>query len=141
MPNTKTHDIITAGLFPVIGGIFYFIIGVELLSILILLGGFLFSSLMFNGDLDILSKPYNRWGLLRVIWYPYRLIFSHRSIFTHGIIIGSIIRLMWISPLIFVLLYLLGYDIRILFTGDYYLWFLLGIELGNINHTACDYII
>ncbi|MDZ7785998.1 MAG: DUF2227 family putative metal-binding protein [Candidatus Saccharibacteria bacterium] len=27
-----------------------------------------------------------------MIWIPYQLIFEHRSVFTHGIIIGTVVR-------------------------------------------------
>lgn len=140
MPNSKTHDIITSGLTPIIGGISYYMLGVSFIDVVYLLGGFLFSSLMFNGDLDIKSKPYNRWWIFRFIWYPYRLIFPHRSLYTHGILIGSIIRLIWISPLILITFYLLNVDVIIFIKGDMVLFILVGIELGNINHTVLDYI-
>jgi uncharacterized metal-binding protein len=59
--------------------------------------GYLFSGLMFGPDLDIHSQQYKRWGLLRWIWLPYRRSLRHRSVFSHGLIIGTIIRLLYLG--------------------------------------------
>lgn len=59
---------------------------------------------MFNGDLDIKSRPYNRWLLFKYIWLPYRKLFNHRSIWTHGIIIGTIVRIIYFVLIVSLLL-------------------------------------
>ena len=79
MPNGRTHDIITAVTAPVVAGITYYITkDIKTTSIIFCL--FLFSSLMFNGDLDIDSRPYNRWWLLKMIWIPYQLMFEQKKL-------------------------------------------------------------
>lgn len=50
---------------------------------------------MFGPDLDINSRQYQRWGPLRIIWWPYKSLFSHRSPFTHGIFLGTIVRIIY----------------------------------------------
>ena len=88
MPSGITHDRITLWTLPWIVGITYgFTRNGEVT--LILSGGFLFSGLMFGPDLDIHSIQYKRWGLFKGIWLPYRNLFRHRSLFSHGLIIGS----------------------------------------------------
>jgi uncharacterized metal-binding protein len=59
--------------------------------------GFLFGGLMFGPDLDIRSCQYRRWGWLRWIWLPYQQYFRHRSLLTHGPIIGTLLRLLYLS--------------------------------------------
>ncbi len=64
---------------------------------LLVSGGFLFAGLMFGPDLDIYSQQYKRWGILRWIWLPYRRSLRHRSIFSHGAIIGTIGRILYLG--------------------------------------------
>jgi uncharacterized metal-binding protein len=67
--------------------------------VLVLCGFFLFSGLMFGPDLDIYSRQYQRWGWLRWIWLPYRKSMSHRSILSHGILIGTLLRVAYLITL------------------------------------------
>ncbi|WP_175354250.1 metal-binding protein [Bacillus sp. FJAT-27986] len=57
--------------------------------------GYLFGTYWMNPDLDIKSNPYRRWGFLRFMWIPYQK-FKHRSIWTHGYVIGDIIRYLYV---------------------------------------------
>jgi uncharacterized metal-binding protein len=95
MPSGVTHDRITLWILPWVTGIGYGLTRSGELS-LILAGGFLFSGMMFGPDLDINSIQYKRWGLLKPIWLPYRKFLSHRSILSHGPIIGTCIRLLYL---------------------------------------------
>lgn len=140
MPNGKTHDIISITLSPVVAGVSYWITkDVKITGIL--LGLYLFSSFMFNGDLDTNSRPYNRWWLLKMIWIPYQLMFNHRSIFTHGLIIGTIVRLIYIGIIPFILIYLKG-NIQMIQSIDLNIILLtfIGLELGSAVHTISDNI-
>lgn len=95
MASGKTHDKITYST----GIIVYFILFLILKDIklaLILTISYIFSGLMFSGDLDIESRQQNRWLFLKFIWKPYQYIFKHRSFFTHGVIIATIIRIIYL---------------------------------------------
>ena len=96
---------------------------------------------MFNGDLDTVSKPYNRWWLFKMIWIPYQLMFTHRSIWTHGIIIGTVIRLIYICIIPLFIIYL-HHDLNIIFTlnKEILIPILIGLELGSAIHTIADKI-
>jgi len=71
------------------------------------------SGVLFNPDLDVIGTRADRffrdlgmipailWGLL---WYPYSTLIPHRSILSHGLIMGTLIRIAYIM----VPLYLLG---------------------------------
>ena len=58
---------------------------------------YMFGGYMFSGDLDIKSREFRRWGYLKFIWIPYQKLFEHRSVFTHGFILGTIIRILYVS--------------------------------------------
>jgi uncharacterized metal-binding protein len=60
-------------------------------------GGYLFSGLMFGPDLDLYSIHYKRWGWLRWLWRPYQQAIKHRSIWSHGPIVGTIGRILYLS--------------------------------------------
>jgi uncharacterized metal-binding protein len=60
-------------------------------------GGFLFSGLIFGPDLDLYSFHYKRWGKLRWLWRPYQQAIKHRSIWSHGPIVGTIGRIFYLS--------------------------------------------
>jgi uncharacterized metal-binding protein len=138
MPNGKTHNIITFVVAPVIAGVCYFITK-DIKIILFLMSAYFFASFMFNGDLDTNSAPYNRWWVFKMIWIPYQLMFNHRSIFTHGLIIGTIIRLIYVGIIPFVIFYFCA-DINVIKNINIGLLVLLfiGLESGAMVHTISD---
>ena len=102
MPSGKTHDRITLWTLPwIVGGTFILTRDGELT--LILASAFLFSGLMFGPDLDIYSVQFKRWGILRYLWLPYQKLFRHRSSFSHGFIIGTVIRLFYFLGILLIL--------------------------------------
>jgi len=140
MPNGKTHDMITLIATPIVtGASYYFTKDIKVSGII--LGCYLFSSFMFNGDLDTNSSPYNRWFILKMVWVPYQLMFNHRSIFTHGLIIGTIIRIIYIGLIPFIIFYFWK-DINIITYINWHLLLLIsiGLECGSAIHTISDKI-
>lgn len=141
MPNGKTHDIISILTFPIVIISTYFILDNLILTIIVSLS-YIFASFMFNGDLDTNSKPFNRWYILKMFWIPYQLMFHHRSYFTHGIVIGSVIRIVYVITI--PTLILISVDIQNitilvdLFSNKYVIYSLIGIELGSTIHTISD---
>jgi uncharacterized metal-binding protein len=65
--------------------------------------GTLFGGLMFGPDLDVKSRQYYRWGFLRWLWWPYQRVVSHRSPWSHGVVLGLLARLAYLSLALFVL--------------------------------------
>ena len=53
--------------------------------------------LWLSPDLDVRSTALRRWGVLRGIWWPYRRLLPHRSLLSHGPVIGMALRLAWLS--------------------------------------------
>lgn len=63
---------------------------------LLVVGAYLFSGLLLSNDLDIASRIYRRWGPFRLLWYPYQRLMPHRSFWSHGIIIGPLLRVLYL---------------------------------------------
>ncbi|NKF08019.1 metal-binding protein [Clostridium gasigenes] len=103
MASGKTHDKITVIMSPFAAGIFFLInfskskdIGNIIAFTILGVAVYIFGGYMFSGDVDIESVEFNRWGPLKVIWRLYQRLFSHRSIFTHGFILGPAIRILYV---------------------------------------------
>jgi uncharacterized metal-binding protein len=159
MPSGRTHDRITLWTVPLVSGIAYFLTQNGKFA-LILAGGFLFSGLMFGPDLDIYSVQYKRWGWFRWIWIPYRSAIRHRSQLSHGLLIGTILRLIYISLIILILsgmiaaiAYFFGYvNFQSVINSQkpFPVWnqtytqallaLIIGLELGAISHSISDWI-
>ena len=159
MPSGVTHDRITVGILPWIVGVTYCLTRNGELT-LILSGGYFFSGMMFGPDLDILSLQYKRWGIIRGIWLPYRRILKHRSIFSHGLIIGTCVRLVYLFSII-ACISILAVAIAQLIFGFTWNWqdfvqqqlslsinkypqeiiaLFIGLEIGAMSHSVSDWI-
>ncbi len=94
MPSGKTHDAITIILAaPVIGVTFLVTHDIWLSCVAAV--GFLFGGIMFGPDLDIASKQYSRWKIFKLLWFPYRSFFKHRSRWSHGLVFGTLLRVIY----------------------------------------------
>jgi uncharacterized metal-binding protein len=94
MPSGKTHDAITfllvAPTFAVTWKITENIAIATVVMVAMLVGG-----LMFGPDLDTHSKQYTRWGIFSFLWYPYKVFFKHRSRWSHGLLFGTLFRVIY----------------------------------------------
>ncbi|MEQ1603311.1 MAG: metal-binding protein [Pyrinomonadaceae bacterium] len=108
MPSGRTHDAITFLLavpaFAVTYGVTRDITASSTVGL-----AFIFGGVMFGPDLDTVSRQYSRWFIFRFLWFPYRSFFSHRSRFSHGLIFGALIRVVYflgtISLVVFIAVY------------------------------------
>jgi len=55
---------------------------------------FLIGGLWLSPDLDTRSLALRRWGALQWLWWPYRTLLPHRSFWSHGPMIGTLLRLL-----------------------------------------------
>ena len=138
MPNGKTHDKITLITAPIVG-VSAHCLTHNIKTTMILMFAYVFAALMFNGDLDTNSRPYNRWWVFKMIWIPYQLIFEHRSIFTHGIIIGTVVRLLYVLVIPISIIVLKGIGMPEM-NWSIVIPILIGLELGAASHTIADYL-
>ena len=157
MPSGQTHDRITLWSLPVVTALTLALTRNSDLT-LIVAGGFLFSGLMLSPDLDLRSRPFKRWGWLRWIWLPYQKMMRHRSIFSHGLLIGTTLRVLYLVSWVVVLTVIivaivqwLGNEplpwqqftqtvVRSLFSYQVELMALfVGLELGATSHSLADW--
>ena len=104
MPKGRTHDAITCLLaFPV--GVAVCIVTKEVTASLTIAAAFVFGGLMFGPDLDTVSRQYSRWSVFRFLWYPYRSFFRHRSRFSHGLLLGALIRVVYFLGVLTVVIF------------------------------------
>jgi uncharacterized metal-binding protein len=96
MPSGRTHDAITIIIAAPTFAIAWGLSG-NLALALVATCATLFGGLMFGPDLDIQSRQYTRWGVFRFLWLPYRGMFKHRSRWSHGIIFGTLIRVLYFT--------------------------------------------
>lgn len=103
MPSGKTHDAITFLLAVPAGTAAYAATRSIPLSIAAAVA-FVFGGIMFGPDLDTKSKQYSRWGPLKLLWFPYRSVFRHRSRWSHGLVFGTLLRVVYFAGAISILL-------------------------------------
>jgi uncharacterized metal-binding protein len=117
MPSGKTHDAITFFLIAPTFAASYVLSKNLAMSVLITFG-MLFGGLMFGPDLDIHSKQYTRWGIAKFLWYPYQLFFTHRSRWSHGLIFGTFIRVVYFVGVLTIFAFLVSYIYATYTGGD-----------------------
>lgn len=125
---------------------------------------FLFGGLMFGPDLDTVSRQYSRWGVLRLLWFPYRNFFKHRSRFSHGLMLGALLRVFYFAGVVTLAIFSIAYiyasysggrlprpsDVALVWRpiggfvnsylggSDFYLLSFVGIWIGAASHTFTD---
>ncbi len=158
MPSGRQHDRITWSSLPLVMGVSFFLTRswdlVVITSVF-----FLFSALMFGPDLDIYSLQYKRWGPLRWLWEPYQRAMRHRSVLSHGFLVGTIVRLWYLLSfgIFCLLLVMLGYGIITKTNWDWskivqqslsfifkdhpkeIISSLIGLEVGAMSHSLSDW--
>jgi len=162
MPSGRTHDAITFSLAAPAAAVGYAFTG-SVVSAAVVGVSFVFGGLMFGPDLDTVSRQYSCWSVFKFLWFPYRSFFRHRSRFTHGLVFGALIRVVYFSGgialVILGAIYVysayaggevpgisdyarawsrLGVFVRSNF-GEYFpLFVFLGLWLGAASHTFTD---
>jgi uncharacterized metal-binding protein len=104
-----------------------------------LLGG-----LYLSPDLDLKSIPFKRWGVLRVLWLPYqKLIPCHRHWLSHGVIVGSVVRLLYLAALLLPMWFIFPglQQVKWMITWEKAIAFWVGVELSALNHLLLDGLI
>ncbi len=157
MPAGHVHDRITLSSLPVVGGLS--LAATQSASqTLGLCTAFLFSGLMFGPDLDIYSRQFRRWGPARVIWIPYQRLCKHRSWFSHGPLVGTVLRLIYLlswlalgGGLVWMVLNYLNLawswqQLGAISQASWqrhtpeYLSIFAGLELGAMSHSISDWV-
>ena len=116
MPSGKTHDAITIILAAPLLGVTFLMTRDPWLSVVVAVG-FLFGGFMFGPDLDTASKQYSRWKIFKLLWFPYRSFFKHRSRWSHGLVVGTLLRVIYFMGVATCVAFLCTYAYTIIFTG------------------------
>lgn len=96
MPSGPIHDRITLWSLPPVGSLVF--LGTQDGELtLIACGGYLLGGLMLGPDLDIYSRQFQRWGVFRSLWIPYQRALRHRSFWSHGFLVGTTLRLVYLG--------------------------------------------
>lgn len=98
MASGRDHDRATWLLALPFGALWWPLLGLE--GVICGAAAFLAGGLWLSPDLDTRSNPTRRWGPLRWLWWPYRRLLVHRSLLSHGPLIGSACRLIYLAVLV-----------------------------------------
>ena len=141
MSNGNVHDGTTVGLAIIASAVVWYYYGMAPGIIVGL--GCLFGGLMLSPDLDIRSNPYNRWFLLKFIWWPYQTM-GHRNWLSHSLIIGTIGRvcylLVWVE---LCLIWFVPWQVQwqwVQLRWEWVIWGLVGIEGAAALHLLLDWV-
>lgn len=162
MPSGRTHDAITFLLAAPAFALAFAGTGRFGASITVA-GAFVLGGLMFGPDLDTVSRQYSRWFIFRFLWLPYRSFFKHRSRFSHGLILGAFIRVVYFLGIVTLIGFIAAYAsaaysggklpgaeqitsvwrpigdfIRAWFGEHFLVLIFLGLWLGAASHTFTD---
>jgi len=105
-----------------------------------------FSMLFLSPDLDLArSRASKRWGIARVLWMPYALVFRHRGR-SHHPVFGALTRILYLLLLVVVVVVtivaLSGTRISIhLPPGDVMIAVVAGLYVPNLTHIVADRLV
>lgn len=133
-----------------------------LVTTLLVVGTYLFSGLLLSNDLDIASRIYRRWGPLCLLWYPYQRLIPHRSPLSHGLIVGPVLRVLYLYVMLELLLLVVWRMMRLTGMSVSYVemgldmsaqllpclvWYpqisipcVVGLVLGGVCHSLLDWL-
>jgi uncharacterized metal-binding protein len=93
MASGKVHDASTLMMAPVVYWFWTTVLMLPVSCGVWSAVGVIFGGLYLSPDLDTPSRPYFRWGFLRWIWKPYQWAAKHRSVLSHSVFLGPMLRL------------------------------------------------
>jgi len=149
MPSGRTHLRIEAVLLFGWTALAGYLLSIRILSVDLVVAFVLaygFSMLFLSPDLDLArSRASRRWGVARVIWLPYALLFRHRGL-SHHPLVGPLTRIVYLaslSALAWVIVLLVsGRPARILLPSLEILGATLaGFYLPNVTHVTADAVV
>lgn len=156
MPSGSTHDRVTLWSLPIVAGVTFGQTRSSQITLFISTG-YLLGGLILGPDLDIYSRHFQRWGFFKYLWLPYQQSLAHRSFLSHGPIIGTVVRVIYLTTwiaIIGILVISIGqmwgakWDLslfldhigRSLFVHKQELLSLfIGLELGAMSHYVTDW--
>ncbi len=121
MPSGKTHEIINITVLMVIlAGLYYFSTWqkneivtkyLDIYTILAFSASYIFATFFLSPDLDTKSRPYKRWKILKILWWPYRIMFKHRG-YSHNIVLGPLSIILNLVLIAVVIILITGVEVK-----------------------------
>lgn len=156
MANGKLHDqatkIISIGYTGTVG-ITAFLLNQQWKTGLFILAGFLGTQIqrIASPDVDVDGGYYGnhvmrRWvgnflgKIYQIYWFPFTVFVEHRSIWSHGIIIGSLVRLVYLFFPVILITAFFHEKLFPLFLASYPFWivFVIGFITADFGHLFMD---
>lgn len=144
MPGHKTHDSI--GMITAIAAGTTAALTVGITNGIALGVGTFIGTYFLSPDLDITSAIYNRWGIFKIYWLPYKNLVAHRSVYSHSVFFSATLRVLYLFLPILILLYLFlpQYLIILLNLAEnnsiFLFWWYFGVVLADFIHCLADFI-
>lgn len=149
MPGGRTHNIINIiVLTTIVAGLYllknrYDITLLEehlnIKVILVFSLSYLFGTFFLSPDLDIDSSAYDRWGIFKFLWWPYKELFKHRGM-SHHPVFGPLTILIYFALIVILVLVIVGFDASG-FPVDAIAALLLGIVMSIEIHILADMVV
>lgn len=98
------------------------------------------ANLWLSPDLDTVSKPFKRWGTLRLIWLPYLKLVKHRSLISHSPVLSTLIRVAYLVGPAIAVAHLAGVDLvqQLQPWRSELLAALAGLMVADMGHLVAD---
>ncbi len=148
MPSGKAHlriELLLLAAWSVLGAYLIFVRWVTWLAVAAFCVCYVASMALLSPDLDLVgSRPFKRWGPLRVLWWPYAALFRHRRL-SHHWFFGPLTRvgyvLAWIVAIGIAVGWIGARNFRVrLPNAEFLVAIALGLYLPNATHIAADAI-
>jgi uncharacterized metal-binding protein len=137
MPSFKFHKWFNYIFLIILPFLFLIVsLGVSLLMLFYAIGIYVGTN-WITPDLDIISTPTNKHGIIwKLFWTPYRWTHKHQGV-SHTLM-GSLERILYISPLFLIIFILTGWNKLILINNA---GMIFGIIVANATHITLDRIV
>lgn len=95
MPSGKTHFRFNLLMLLLLVILFMKFLAFSFIEIIVFAFVYLICASIFSPDMDRSnSKAFKKWGMLKILWYPYAIFSKHRGI-SHTIFVGTLIRILY----------------------------------------------
>ncbi len=138
MPGYNVHRLFNYTVFIGISLLLY-VWNIDLKQFLALSAGYYIGTEFITPDMDTDSAAINKWGMLRVLWLPYKWLFRHGQS-SHNIVYGAAVRILYLSIIILSVYYFLfkSLPLETIISSAYVFIFLIGVIIANGLHVILD---
>jgi uncharacterized metal-binding protein len=138
MPGYNVHRLFNYTVFIGISLLLY-VWNIDLKQFLALSAGYYIGTEFITPDLDTNSAAIKKWGMLRVLWLPYKWLFRHGQS-SHNIVYGAAVRIFYLSIILLSIYYFLfkSLPLETIISSAYVFIFLIGVIISNVLHVILD---